>query len=96
MNILKKIILCGGNITEDDHKELKNDFPNLKVCVKWGQAPREITTLGKLDETIKKGQARADYVREVFIPVSQWDQLCEVFGFTDEDQQEYYKSVDAL
>jgi hypothetical protein len=93
MNTLKKIILCGGNITEDDHAELKNDFPNLALCIKWGQAPREPTTLGKLEDAIKKGVARADYVREVFIPVPVWDKLCEAFGFTDEDQREYLKTL---
>ena len=94
MNILKEIILSGGYITEAHHQELKNDFPNLALCIKWGQSLRESTTLGKLGDAIKKGVERGDYVREVFIPVPVWDKLCEAFGFTDEDQKEYYKSLE--
>ena len=93
MDTLKKIILCGGNITEADHEELKNEFPNLALCIKWGQAPREPTTLGKLEDAIKKGVERGDYVREVFVPVTVWDQLCEALGVTDEDQKEYLKTL---
>lgn len=93
MNILKEIILSGGSITEAHHQELKNDFPNLVLCIKWGQASREPTTLGKLEDAIKKGVKRGDYVREVFIPVPVWDKLCEAFGFTEEDQRGYLKTL---
>ena len=95
MNILKEIILSGGYITAAHHQELKNDFPNLIVCIKWGQAQREVTSLKYLDSVIVAGEARGDYVREVFIPASVWDKLREAFGFTEEDQQEYYKSLEA-
>jgi hypothetical protein len=95
MNILKEIILSGGYITEAHHQELKNDFPNLVLCIKWGQSLRETTTMHELSERIEAGRERGDYVREVFIPVSVWDKLCEAFGFTEEDQREYYKSLEA-
>lgn len=95
MNILKEIILSGGYITAAHHRELKNDFPNLIVCIKWGQAQREVTSLKYLDSVIVAGEARGDYVREVFIPTPAWDKLMGAFGFTEEDQQEYYKSLEA-
>jgi hypothetical protein len=93
MNAIKEICLNGGYVTPAIHKELENEFPNLAVCVKWGAAPRELTTLGKLRGVMSAGQARGDYVREVFVPVNALDQLHFAFGITKEDQDEYYKSL---
>jgi hypothetical protein len=64
----------------------------LNVCVKWGAAPRQLTTLGSLESVLNAGHWRGDYVREVFVPVSAFDKLREAFGITDQDQQEYYKN----
>ena len=96
MNKLKQILLNGGYVSSAAHAELKEVFPNLAVCVKWGAAPRQNTTLGKLDAVLDAGEARGDYVREVFVPVSAFDKLREAFGITDEDQQEYYKNLYAV
>ena len=94
MNILKEIILSGGYITAAHHQELKNDFPNLMVCIKWGQAQREVTSLKYLDSVIVAGEARGDYVREVFIPVGPLHKLRSVFGVTEEDQRAYYQELE--
>lgn len=93
MNTLKEILLNGGYVTEAAHSELKSIFPNLAVCVKWGAAARQLTTLGGLESVLDTGKARGDYVREVFVPVSAFDKLREAFGITDEHQQEYYKTL---
>jgi hypothetical protein len=93
MNAIKEILVNGGYVTSAHHAELVSDFPNLTVCVKWGAAPRQLTTLGKLNSVIKAGEARGDYAREVFVPVSVFDKLREAFGITEEDQKEYYKNL---
>ena len=93
MNPIKEILVNGGYVSSPHHAELVSDFPNLTVCVKWGAAPRELTTLGKLDSVIEAGEARGDYVREVFVPISVFDKLREAFGITKEDQEEYYKNL---
>lgn len=95
MNALQEIILSGGYIAESRIEEIASSFPRLIVCIKWGQSLREVTSMRYLSEQIKIGRERGDYVREVFIPVSVWDKLCEAFGFTEEDQREYYKSLEA-
>jgi hypothetical protein len=94
MNTLKQILLNGGYVTSAAHAELKDVFPNLVVCVKWGAAPRQNATLGKLDAVLEAGEARGDYVREVFVPVSAFDKLREAFGITDEDQFAYYRELE--
>lgn len=93
MNTLKEILLNGGYVTDAAHSELKSIFPNLNVCVKWGAAARQLTTLGGLESVLDAGELRGDYVREVFVPVTAFDKLREAFGITDEDQQEYYKTL---
>lgn len=93
MNAIKEMLVNGGYISSANHAKLVSDFPNLTVCVKWGAAPRQLTTLGKLDSVIEAGVARDDYAREVFVPVSVFDKLREAFGITDEDQKEYYKNL---
>jgi hypothetical protein len=93
MNTLKEILLNGGYVTDAAHSELKSIFPNLAVCVKWGAAARQLTTLGGLESVLDAGKLRGDYVREVFVPVTAFDKLREAFGITDEDQQEYYKTL---
>lgn len=95
MNTLKEILLNGGYVTNAAHSELKSIFPNLNVCVKWGAAPRQLTTLGSLESVLAAGKLHGDYVREVFVPVSAFDKLREAFGITDEDQQEYYANQTA-
>jgi hypothetical protein len=94
MNAIKEILLNGGCITAAHHQELKNDFPNLIVCIKWGQAQRELTSLKHLDSMIAMGEARGDYVREVFIPVGPLHKLRSVFGVTEEDQRAYYQELE--
>lgn len=94
MNTIKEILLNGGYVTSAHHAELVSDFPNLTVCVKWGAAPRQLTTLGNLDNVIKTGEARGDYVREVFVPVSVFDPLREAFGITENDQRAYYQKLE--
>jgi hypothetical protein len=93
MNAIKEILVNGGYITAAHHLELAADFPRLAVCIKWGQAQRESATLGELDNAIKRGEARGDYVREVFVPVTALDKMREAFGITEEDEIEYYKSL---
>lgn len=93
MNTLKEILLNGGYVNDAAHSELKSIFPNLAVCVKWGAAARQLTTLGGLESVLDAGKLRGDYVREVFVPVTAFDKLREAFGITDEDQQEYYKTL---
>jgi hypothetical protein len=93
MNAIKEILVNGGYITAAHHQELAADFPRLVVCIKWGQAQRESTTLGELDNAIKRGEARADYVREVFVPAYIHSQLRSCFGVTEEDGIEYYKGL---
>lgn len=93
MNTIREILVNGGYVSSAHHAELVSDFPNLTVCVKWGAAPRQSTTLAQLDNVIGAGKARGDYVREVFVPVSVFDKLREAFGITDEDQREYYKTL---
>ena len=96
MNILKEILLTGGYITSAAHAELKDVFPNLTVCVKWGAAPRQSTTLGRLHAVLSAGEARGDYVREVFVPVSVFDKLREALGITEEDEREYYQEIEMM
>lgn len=93
MNAIKEILVNGGYVTSAHHAELVSDFPNLTVCVKWGAAPRQLTTLGNLDNVINAGEAHGDYVRGVFVSVSVFDKLGEAFGITEKDQEEYYKNL---
>lgn len=93
MNKLKEILLNGGYVTSAAHAELKDVFPDLAVCVKWGRATRQSTTLGKLDGVLKAGHIQGDYVREVFVPVGPFDQLREALGITEEDQRSYYQEL---
>ena len=92
MNAIKEILVNGGYVTSAHHAELASEFPNLTVCIKWVATPRQLTTLGKLDSVIEAGEARGDYVREVFVPVSALDKAREAFGITEKDQEEYYKN----
>jgi hypothetical protein len=93
MNAIKEILVNGGYITAAHHKELENEFPNLRVCIKWGQAARELTILGNLESSMKAGEARGDYVREVFVPVTALDKMREAFGITEQDEWEYYQKL---
>lgn len=93
MNTLKEILLNGGYVTDATHSELKSIFPNLAVCVKWGAAARQLTTLGGLESVLDAGKARGDYVREVFVPASAFDKLREALGITEEDQRSYYQEL---
>jgi hypothetical protein len=93
MNAIKEILVNGGYINPKIHNELEPDFPKLKVCIKWGQAQREVTNLSELCEKIKAGESRGDYVREVFVPVDTLDKLQQGFGITDSDVSEYYHAL---
>jgi hypothetical protein len=93
MNAIKEILVNGGYITAAHHQELAADFPHLAVCIKWGQAQRESTTLDELSNAIKRGEARNDYVREVFVPVTALDKMREAFGITEQDEWEYYQKL---
>jgi len=92
---MKELLVNGGYVTVNMVSELEKDFPNLKVCIKWGQAERQLTNMGDLRNELKRGQARADYVREVFVPVDTLGKLQEAFGITDSDVSEYYHSLKA-
>ena len=92
MNAIKELLVNGGYITPKIQNELEQNFPKLKVCIKWGQALREVTNLSELCEKIKAGESRGDYVREVFVPFGPLDTLKGVFGITEQDQDEYYRS----
>jgi len=90
MNAIKELLVNGGYITPIIQNELEQNFPKLKVCIKWGQAQRELVKLGELREKIEAGESRGDYVREVFVPVDPLYQLQQGFGITDSDVSEYY------
>lgn len=94
MNTIKKILVNGGYVTSADHFELKDEFPNLVVVVKWGQSVRESTTLGKLAAVLDEGENRGDYAREVFVPVSVLDKMREAFGISEEDERFYYQELE--
>ena len=94
MNAIKEILVNGGYVTAAHHKELENEFPNLRVCIKWGQSTRELTTLGNLESSMKAGEDRGDYVREVFVPVTALDKMREAFGITEQDEWEYYQKLE--
>jgi hypothetical protein len=96
MNAIKEILVNGGYITTAHVGQLEKDFPNLKVCIKWGQAQRQLTTLKNLRNLLKAGAEGGDYVREVFVPADLYHTLQGAFGITDEDVQEYYKTFSEL
>jgi len=93
MNAMKELLVNGGYVTVSMVSELEKDFPKLKVCIKWGQAQREVVKLGDLRNKLKAGESRGDYVREVFVPVDTLGKLQEVFGITDSDITEYYQAL---
>ena len=93
MNTIKELLVNGGYVSVSMVSELEKDFPNLKVCIKWGQAERQLTNMGDLKNELKKGLARGDYAREVFVPFGPLDTLKGVFGITEQDQDEYYNSI---
>lgn len=93
MNAIKELLVNGGYVTIKIISELEKDFPKLKVCVKWGQAQRELVELGELRSELKDGESRGDYVREVFVPVDALDKLQQVFGITDSDVSAYYQGL---
>jgi ribosomal protein S8 len=93
MNAIKEILVNGGYITPKIQNELEQNFPKLKVCIKWGQAQREVVKLGEVREKIKAGESRGDYVREVFVPVDTLSKLQQGFGITDSDVSEYYHAL---
>lgn len=108
MNAIKELLVNGGYITPKIQNELEQNFPKLKVCIKWGQAQREVVKLGEVREKIKAGESRGDYVhaiaglalamrlghvREVFVPVDTLDKLQQGFGITDSDVTEYYQAL---
>jgi len=93
MNAIKELLVNGGYITPIIQNELEQNFPKLKVCIKWGQAQRELVKLGELREKIEAGESRGDYVREVFVPVDPLYQLQQGFGITDSDVSEYYDAL---
>lgn len=93
MNAIKELLVNGGYVTIKMISELEKDFPNLKVCIKWGQAQREPVKLGELRIKLKEGESRGDYVREVFVPVDTLGKLQEGFGITDSDVSEYYHGL---
>ena len=90
MNAIKELLVNGGYITAKIQNELEQNFPKLKVCIKWGQAQREVVKLGEVREKIKAGESSGDYVREVFVPVDTLDKLQNALGITDSDVSEYY------
>lgn len=93
MDTIKELLVNGGYVTAKLHDELEKDFPNLKVCIKWGQSERQPMELWDLRNKMKEGEARGDYVREVFVPVHFLDKMQEAFGITEDDEIEYHKSI---
>ena len=93
MNAIKELLVNGGYITAKIQNELEQNFPKLKVCIKWGQAQREVVKLGEVRQKIEAGESRGDYVREVFVPVDTLDKLQQGFGITDSDVTEYYQAL---
>ena len=93
MNIIKELLVNGGYVTPKIQNELEQNFPKLKVCIKWGRAARELVKLGDLRKRVEEGESGDDYVREVFVPVDTLDKLQQGFGITDSDVSAYYQGL---
>lgn len=81
MNILKTVLENAGYISESELEELAVDFPNLAVGIKFSCSPRVRTTVGQVRGIVDARMADGvDYVREVYIPVPEYDNLCGLLG----------------
>ena len=93
MNAIKELLVNGGYVTAKIQNELEQNFPKLKVCIKWGRAVRELVELEDLSKRVEEGESGDDYVREVFVPVDTLDKLQQVFGITDSNVSAYYQGL---
>jgi len=86
MNVLRKIIDQWGFLRgEEDIKELAEQFPCAKVCIKWGMMQRELIQAEDCLQRIQNVLNDPvyydnDYVREVFITADDMKALKSVLG----------------
>jgi len=85
MNVLRKIIDQWGFLQEDDLKELAEQFPCARVCIKWGMMQRELIQAEDVAKRIENVMNDPvyydnDYVREVFITAEDLKALKSVVG----------------
>lgn len=83
---LKRIVTeQGGSLSPDDLDLLAENMPDLLIGIKYGYGPRTGVTAKYVKDEIKRNkdtyenQGVDQYVREVFIVVSEMDKLRDVF-----------------
>ena len=78
----------GGSLTKNEIEELASLAPGLPIGVKVGYGSRFLTTAANFKMDLENNTKYHldvhnvdQYVREVFIPVSAYDQVKEMFGW---------------
>ena len=82
----------GGSIAPEQIGELAEFSPNLPLGVKVGYGSRFVTTAGQFKSDLESNTKYnldvynlEQYVRDVFVPVSAYDEVRQIFGWDNKE-----------
>ena len=80
METIKQILTNYGYINSAQLAEINDNFPHMKVVIKWGGMPRDRVPVHQAVKLIKHIESKnIDYCREVFFASDEMSKLREVF-----------------
>jgi predicted TIM-barrel fold metal-dependent hydrolase len=78
METIKNIIANWGYMNKEQLADIAENFPHMKVVIKWGGLPRERVGAWQAIETIARVEREnLDYCREVFLSSKDMNKLKE-------------------
>lgn len=79
MKLLKTLFENFGYVSAEQLAEIAQVFPATRFVVQWGAAPRVSHRADEIPAVIKKGEAKGDYVRSVWMTADDLDKLQSIF-----------------
>jgi len=84
---LREIQKNWGFLSPEGVSALAEVAPNTGVVIRFGYGPRVSCSVSEVEKTIRASEREYkemkidQYVRDVFIPATSLDKICEVFGW---------------
>lgn len=88
LKILREIVQNYGFLNKDQAEALAKEAPNTEVVIRFQYGPRVSCKVSELEKTIRQNSAECkrefkidQSVKDVFIPSTSVDKICNVFGW---------------
>jgi len=88
LRMLREIIQNYGFLSKEQAETLAKEAPNTNIVIRFNYGPRVSCKVSELEKTIRQNCAECkkefkieQSVRDVFIPSTSVDKICEVFGW---------------